>query len=131
MVKKWGITFVVNPTSTGEKLSLGFRLFKISSKVKLKALASRMIHTLDANHYFKNIACERILIRIRDRIHSIFKELELVGKFFKRATKNWKTLSDHALQAYVHSRLRLLHVDNVKIILSLQKQLNLEKNNKC
>ena len=66
-----------------------------------------------------------------DVIIAFFKELKLVGKFFKRATTNWKTLSDHALQAHVHSRLRLLHVDNFKIILSLQKQLNLKKNNKC
>ena len=63
---------------------------------------------------------------------AFFTELELVGKFFKKATKkNWKTLSDHALQAHVRSRLGLLHVDNFEIILSLQKQLNLKKNNKC
>ena len=28
---------------------------------------------------------------------AFFKEFELVGKFFKRATKNWKMLCDHAL----------------------------------
>ena len=56
---------------------------------------------------------------------AFFKEFELVGKFFKRATKNWKILCDHALQTHIQSRLRLLHVDNFKIILSLQKQLNL------
>ena len=57
--------------------------------------------------------------------HNIFKEIELVGKFFKRATKNWKMFCDHALQTHIQSRLRLLHVDNFQIILSLQKQLNL------
>ena len=64
-------------------------------------------------------------------MHSIFKEFELVGRFFKRATKNWKTLSDHAPQTHVKSGLRPLHVDNLKIILSLQKQLNLYKNKEC
>ena len=55
---------------------------------------------------------------------AFFTEFELVGKFFKRATKNWKMLCDHALQNHIQSRLRLLHVDNFKIKLSLQ-QLNL------
>ena len=31
---------------------------------------------------------------------AFFKEFELVGKFFKRATKNWKMLCDHALQTH-------------------------------
>ena len=56
---------------------------------------------------------------------AFFKEFELVGKFFKRATKNWKMLCDYALQTHIQSRLRLLYVDNFNIILSLQKQLNL------
>ena len=56
---------------------------------------------------------------------AFFKEFKLVGKFSKRATKNWKMLCNHALQTHIQSRLRLLHVDNFKIILSLQKQLNL------
>ena len=46
-----------------------------------------------------------------------FKEFELVGKFFKRETKNWKMLCNHALQTHIQSRLRLLHADNLKIIL--------------
>ena len=56
---------------------------------------------------------------------AFFKEFELVGKFFKRATKNLKMLCDHALQTHIQSRLRLLHADNFKIILALKKQLNL------
>ena len=56
---------------------------------------------------------------------AFFKEFDLVGKFFKRATKNWKILCDHALKTHIQSRLRLLHVDNFKIIVSSQKQLNL------
>ena len=56
---------------------------------------------------------------------AFFKEFELLGKFFKKATKNWKMFCDHALQTHIQSRLRLLHVENLKIILSLQKQLNL------
>ena len=56
---------------------------------------------------------------------AFFKEFELVGKFFKRATKNRKMLCDHALQTHIQSKLRPLYVDNFKIILSLQKQLNL------
>jgi len=62
---------------------------------------------------------------------AFFYGIRTSGESFKRATKNWKALSDHALQAHVHSRLRLLHVDDFKIILSLQKQLSPKKNNKC
>ena len=102
-------------------------------------LSSRGLATLALEHYIVYLffvyssystGCLLTFILSMQRI-AFFKELELVGKFFKRATTNWKTLSDHALQAHVHSRLRLLHVDNFKIILSLQKQLNLKKNNKC
>ena len=57
---------------------------------------------------------------------AFFKEFEIVGKFFKRATKNWKTLCDHALQTHLRSRLRLLHADNytffTKTAKSLEKQ---------
>ena len=59
------------------------------------------------------------------KIIAFFKEFKLMGKFFKRTTKHWKILCDHALQAHIQSRLRLLHIDNFKIILALQKQLNL------
>ena len=45
---------------------------------------------------------------------AFFKEFEQVRKFFKRATKSWKMLCDHALQTNMQSRLRLLHVDNFK-----------------
>ena len=62
---------------------------------------------------------------------AFFKELKLVGKFFRRPQKNWKMLCDHALQTHIQSRLCLLHVDNFKIILSVQKQLNLQKNKEC
>ena len=51
---------------------------------------------------------------------AFFKGFELVGKFFERATKNWKMLCDHALQTHIQSRLRLLHAENFKIILALQ-----------
>ena len=57
---------------------------------------------------------------------AFFKEFELVGKFFKKGHKKLENVMwPRPADTYIESRLPLLHAENFKIILSLQKQLNL------